>query len=141
MEAPKTHCCQCGVEFLQSTADCTDGLCMPCFKGVPLKERKRDLESDEPVEDQGEATWKDWAKLGCLLPALMFAAPLVGLIVGLIALLIVDVSASTSFYVGLGGYLVVKVFESAEDIYSVRRQSKGERRLKDFKRRWQERKR
>ncbi len=141
MADPKTHCRQCGVEFLQSTADCTDGLCMPCFKGVPLKERKRDLESNEAVEDQGEATWKDWAKAGCLLPLVFFAAPLVGLIAGLIAWLVFDAAASTSFYVGLGGYLVVKVFESAEDIYSVRQQSKGERKLKDFKRRWKERKR
>ncbi len=114
---------------------------MPCFKGVPLKERKRDLESAKAEKDDDEATWKDWAKAGCLLPLIIFAAPLVGLIVGLIALLVFDASGSTAFYFGLAGYASIKLFVWAEDIYAVRQQSKGERKLKEFKRRWNERKR
>lgn len=39
---PKTTCVSCGAQILQTTADRTDGYCMPCFQRAPIEERRID---------------------------------------------------------------------------------------------------
>lgn len=141
MAEEKVRCRKCDVEFLKSTADCTDGLCMPCHLGKDRKPGDRDgLISAGSGE---KLTAKEWA-VGCLgltaAGAIFFLlGPAAGLVVALIARYFFEVSWSTAFFVGFGAYLLLGFLGSLSDAFSSIGDTVKESKKKAFNKRWQER--
>ena len=143
MPEEKIQCIVCGAEFLQSTADCSNGKCMPCYLGrerVPRPEPGGSLRVEAPPREPGLLDRiPAGIAFGCLMAGLMALLPASGIILALIARYLFQASWSTSLLVGFVFYLVAGFLGSIGDMFGAGADTKREGKLERFREKWRAR--
>lgn len=125
---------------MQATADCSDGLCMPCYKGLPIVERKQGPPSH--ADEDKDTTVMDWIKAifwgGLVLVLVLILKPLIALVVCLSAHFLFGASWPVSLVSGVVTYLILMFVESVWDIGEGLEEIRRNKKMKTFKKRWQE---
>ena len=134
MGEQRTTCSICGAEFLQSTAACTDGLCMPCYKGTPLSDRQRALGKADGVEDDVST----FTLFGAIVAGAMYVVligPLVALVLCLLLHYVFGVSWDNSIIVAVFAFLGLGLLGAIGDILE-QGKSPRDKKMEEFQKRW-----
>lgn len=128
----------CGAKFLKTTADCTDGKCMPCYTGEPRKDQtglSSGINERGTDEKMTAGTWSVEGRGVCFMLALY---PIIGIVAALIARFGFNASLNTACTIGGGTFIVLGVLGSLGGISRGTADRKSAKTRNAFSKKWTE---